>query len=84
MRTEMRLVWNDVQSFNRHLENMRRFCQMHQAKAKCGWNLIKDMPMPDDVQPPGNAGGVKRFFNSSDLVAVVPIGKITLPQGLQN
>jgi malate synthase len=80
----MILVWNDVKSFNRHLENMRAFRQLHQANAKCEWNLIKDMPMPHDVQPSSNAGGVNRFFNSSGRAIVVPIWEITLPRGLQN
>jgi hypothetical protein len=80
----MILVWNDVKSFNRHLENMREFRQLHQANTKCGWNLIKDMPVPSDVRAPSNAGGVNRLFNSSGRAIVVPIWKITLPEGLQN
>jgi hypothetical protein len=77
----MILFWNDVKSFNRHLENMRRFRHLQEASARCNWDLIKDMPMPDDVRPPGNAGGVNRSFRRE---TIVPLWEITIPTSLQN
>ncbi len=80
----MILVWNDVKSFKRHLENMRRFRQGHQAISECVWNLLKDMPVPDDIQLQDNAGGVNRLFSSSGRTTTFPIWEIGLPIGSQN
>jgi hypothetical protein len=80
----MILVWNDEKSFNRHLENMRRFWQQHQANEKCDWNLIKDMPMTRDIHVAVGAGGARRFFDSNNREMVAPLWKITLPGNVQN
>jgi hypothetical protein len=80
----MILFWNNATSFNRHLENMRRFRQWHRANEKRDGYLIKDMPMTRDIHVSLNAGGAHRFFGSSTREIVVPIWKIALPESIQN
>jgi hypothetical protein len=79
----MILVWNDVKSFNRHLENMRQFRQHHLADEKRGW-IIRDMPVIRDVHVPLSAGGAGCFFDVSPRAMVIPLWEITLPKFLQN
>jgi hypothetical protein len=80
----MILLWNDVKSFNRHLENMRQFRQWHQVNEKHDWNLIKDMPMTHDIHVSLNTGGARRFLDANSYKMVVPLRKNTLPGNSQN
>jgi hypothetical protein len=80
----MILLWNDVKSFNRHLESMKRFHQRHQANEKKDWNLIKDMPMMRGIHVSLNAGGAQRHFGANSYKTVVPLWKFTLPGNSQN
>ena len=80
---EMILVWKDAKSFNRHLENMRHFRELHRTNAKCAWNIIKDMPVLYNVRIPADAGGA-RVFSDVTGPMVVPLWKITLPMSLKN
>jgi hypothetical protein len=80
----MILVWNDVKSFNQHLENMRRFRELHQSVEKCGWNIIKDMPVTRDIQVRLRVGGARCSFDITPPAMVVPLWKITLPRSSQN
>ena len=79
----MILVWSDTKSFSRHLENMRRFRELHRADMKCDWNLIKDMPALGDTRVPAGAGGTRGYLNAVGPT-VVPLWKFTLPAGVKN
>jgi hypothetical protein len=80
----MILFWNNVKSFNRHLENMRRFRQWHRANERCDWHIIKDMPIIHDIHVSLHAGGARRFHNVNNREMLVPLWKITLPRITQN
>jgi hypothetical protein len=79
----MILVWNDSKSFSRHLENMRRFRERHGANAKCGWDIIKDMPAMRDIRVPADTGGTRSRLEAVGPM-VVPLWKFTLPAGVIN
>ena len=83
-RKRMILVWNDAKSFNRHLVNMMAFRRLHRAKVDHSWNLLKDMPVAQDIQPVYNAGGGNRFFRANSRAIIVPIWKIKIPANQQN
>lgn len=74
----MILVWHDVKSFYRHLETMSQFRQLHRSLEKCGWNLLRDMPVTRDIRIPLSAGGARRSFDLNRRGATIPLGKIGL------
>jgi len=80
----MILVWDDVKSFNRHLESMKAFRRSRRAKVRCDGNLLKDMPVLQVIPLKNNAGGVNRQFNPGNRPVTVPIPKITLADNSQN
>jgi hypothetical protein len=80
--TKMILVWNDLASFNRHLENIRWFHRRHRPNGKPGWGLIKDMPLMREMHIPAHRGGARWPFEASRRV--VPQREIALPAYCQN
>jgi hypothetical protein len=81
----MVLVWNDIKSFQRHLEDMKVFRQAHLDSAPMeGLKLLKDMPIPFDATPSCGTGIIKSFTDTRGKVILVPIWKTTLPRGSQN
>jgi len=81
----MVLVWNDIKSFQRHLEDMKVFRQAHLDSAPMeGLKLLKDMPIPFDIEPPRETGLVKSFIDSRGKLILVPIWKTELSKGSQN
>ncbi len=79
----MILVWNDIKSFQRHLEAMKTFRQYHGTNLKDRL-LIKDMPTPYDVGPSQRDRLLTRLTDTRGKVIFVPIWKIAVPPGLQN
>ena len=81
----MVLVWNNIKSFQRHLEDMKSFRRTHlEAPPGEGLTLLKDMPIPFDIIPPCGTGIIKSFTDGRGKVILVPIWKTTLPRGSQN
>ncbi len=79
----MILVWKDNKSFSRHLENMRRFRERHGADAKCGWEMIKDMPALRDIRVPADTGGALSRLEATGPM-VVHLWQCTLPADVKN
>jgi hypothetical protein len=79
----MILAWKDSKSFNRHLENMRRFRGGHRGTKNYGWDTIKDMPELRDIHVSAEAGG-RRSSLEAVSPAVVALWKFTLPEGVIN
>jgi len=79
----MILVWKDNKSFGRHLENMRCFREGHEAEAKCGREMIMDMPALGGNQIPAETGGSRSRLEAAGP-AVVPLWKFTLSAGVKN
>ena len=79
----MILVWNDAQSFHRHLEAMKTFRQSHGANAG-GNKLIKDMPTLFELDLPRRDKVITCFTDSRGKLILVPIWKITISPSLQN
>lgn len=81
----MILVWNDIHSFERHLENMRLFRRLHNdIPPAAELKALKDMPIPFDIAPPREAGIIKSFIDSRGKLILIPIWETTLPRGSQN
>lgn len=80
----MILVWNDAKSFQRHLEDMRKFRQSHQGLPGSELTLLKGMPTPRDTNYPRNSGGGRRLIKTGGKTIIVPIWKIVIPRGSQN
>lgn len=77
----MILVWNNMKSFQRHLEEMKTFRQTHQTRQT---EQIKNMPILVDVMPPQETGLIKSITDDKGKVIFAPIWKITLARGLNN
>jgi hypothetical protein len=80
----MILVWNNTDSFKRHLEDMRLFRQTHHDIRKTETGMLKDMALLFDVQPPRETGLIKRITDIRGKIVFVPIWEMTLPRGSQN
>jgi hypothetical protein len=81
----MVLVWNDLKSYQRHLENMKEFRQSHlDIAATEELKLLQDMPIPFDSIPSCGTGIIKSFTDARGKTILVPIWKTTLPRGSQN
>jgi hypothetical protein len=81
----MILIWNDVHSFERHLEDMRLFRRSHNdIPPVVELKFFKDMPIPFDIEPPRETGIIKSFTDSRGKLILVPIWETTLPRGSQN
>jgi hypothetical protein len=81
----MILIWNDIKSFQRHLEDMKSFRQSHlDSPPEVELKIFKDMPLPWDVTPPRETGIIKSFTDDRGKTILVPIWKTTLARGSQN
>ncbi len=80
----MILVWNDAKSFQRHLEDMRKFRQSHRSLPGSELTLLKGMPTPQDINFPRNTGGGRHLLKTGGKTIIVPIWKIVLARGSQN
>ncbi len=77
----MILVWNNMQSFKQHLEDMKTFRQTHQTRQT---EQIKDMPILINVKPPQETGLIKNITDNKGKVIFVPMWKMTLARGSNN
>ena len=81
----MILVWNNVKSFQRHLEDMRLFRRSHHdIPPVAELKAFKDIPIPFDIEPPRETGLVKSFIDSRGKLILVPIWETELSKGSQN
>jgi hypothetical protein len=78
------LVWNDINSFKRHLESMRLFRQSHDNNPPCRQSQLRDMPATGEMQFPRTPGGVRRLPPVRRQPVVVPIWHITASENSQN
>ena len=77
----MILVWNNMKSFQRHLEDMKTFRQTHKTQQT---EQIKDMPILGIVNPPQETGLIKSITDNKGKIIFTPIWKITLARGSNN
>lgn len=80
----MILIWNNINSFRQHLEEMRLFRESHIDEPMETAKEFKNMPILHDVKPPHETGLVKSLTDEKSRLAFVPIPKITLHRGSQN
>ena len=81
----MVLIWNNLKSFQRHLENMKTFRQLHlDVTTTEGLKLLKDMPIWFDNIPSCETGIIKSFTDARGKIIFVPIWEIEIPRGSQN
>jgi hypothetical protein len=77
----MILVWNNMNSFKRHLEEMKTFRQAHN-----NWQAeqVKDIPVLLSVKPSQETGLVNKITDNRGKVIFAPIWKIALARGSNN
>jgi hypothetical protein len=80
----MILVWNNMNSFKRHLEDMRLFRQGHNNMPTEEVKIFKDMPLLFNVKPPRETGIIRSLTNNKGITIFVPIRKMTLTRGSEN
>jgi hypothetical protein len=83
--SKMILVWNNIKSFQQHLEDMRLFRNAHIHNTPVvDLKMLQDMPIPFDVTLPQETGIVKSFYNARGKLIIVPIWKVALSRGSEN
>jgi hypothetical protein len=81
----MVLVWNDINSFRRHLENMKTFRQSHPSSPPAEvFKLLKEIPLQLDNIPSFGTETNESFIDTRGKVAIIPIWEINPPRGSQN
>ncbi len=81
----MILVWDNIKSFQQHLEDMRLFRHSHALNTPViDLKMLKDMPMPFDVTLPHETGLIKSIYDSRGKLIIVPIWQLAQPRGSQN
>jgi hypothetical protein len=77
-------VWHNMDSFKRHVEDMKNFRQSHNNRPTEVSKITNDMPELFDVKPPRETGLIKSLNNDKGRLIFVPIWKISLPRGARN
>jgi hypothetical protein len=81
----MILVWNNIKSFQQHLEDMRLFHNLHTQKSPVvDLKMLKDMPIPFDVKLPHETGLIKSVYDARGKLILVPIWRVSLSRGSYN
>jgi hypothetical protein len=76
-------IWNDANSFKRHINAMKIFRLSHNHNIVDGF-IVKDVPDSFENILSGNEPRVRCSTNTKGIVLLVPIWNITLPMGAQN
>jgi len=81
----MILVWDNIRSFQQHLEDMRLFQHSHTPNPPViDLKMLKDMPMTFDVTPPRETGLIRSVYDSKGKLILVPIWQVSHSRGAQN
>jgi len=81
----MVLVWNDISSFRRHIENMKAFRQSHLGGPPMeSFKLLSEIPQQLDNIPSCGTGIAESFTDTRGKIALVPIWDVNPPKGSQN
>jgi hypothetical protein len=81
---EIVLVWNNSQSFQQHVADMKNFSENHKKNPANEFPMLKDMPLPGSFQPVLNHGGGKIQLSPRRKSTLVPLWEVELPEGIQN
>ena len=81
---EIILVWNNAQSFQQHIADMKNFSEKHKNSPANELYMLKDMPLPGNFQPIIAQGGGKIRISPKRKSTLVPLWEIELPKGIQN
>jgi len=85
----MAMVWNNMESFRKHVEQMRMFCQSHPVLETVAsrrprldvLEITRPLHVADITR---GMGGLRDCLNAEEWHALVPIRRVTLPGGSQN
>ena len=81
----MILVWNNIKSFQQHLEDMRLFRNAHFHNTPVvDLKMLNDMPIPFDITLPHETGLIKSVYDARGKLILVPIWRVNLSRGSQN
>lgn len=81
----MILVWDNIRSFQQHLEDMRLFRHAHSHNSPViDLKMLKDMPMAFDITPPRETGLIRSVYDSKGKLIIVPLWQISQSRGSQN
>ena len=81
---EIVLVWNNVQSFQQHVADMKDFSEKHKKNLANEFHMLKNMPLPGNFQPLDAHGGGKIHISPRRKTTLVPIWEVELSKGIQN
>jgi hypothetical protein len=84
IRLDIILVWNDIRSFQKHVEDMKQFSREHKNNPPNELYMMKNMPLPGNFQPADTQGGQKILISSRRKYTLVPLWEVELPKGVQN
>jgi hypothetical protein len=81
----MVLVWKDINSFRRHIENMKTFRESHPSNPPVErLRLLQEIPFPMEDVPTCDTGLVESFTDTRGKTILIPIWEINTPRGSQN
>jgi hypothetical protein len=80
----MILMWDNIKSFERHLETMLEFRKSHHEIPAANIEALKDMPVPIDIRPPHETGLVKKITDKHGNMIFTPIWQITPTKDSRN
>lgn len=78
------LVWNNARSFQQHVADMKQFKREHKENPAEEPRMLKNMPLPGNIQPANTRGGQKILISPKRKSALVPLWEVELPKGVQN
>lgn len=80
----MILVWNNIESFRQHLEDMRQFRQSHNRELAASLKALKNLPVQYAVIPAQETGLIKSLTDNKGNLIIVPIWQVNPDKGSQN
>jgi len=85
----MAMVWDNMESFRKHVEQMRMFRQSHPVLETVAFkqsrlDVLKITRLLQVADITRGTGGLRDHLNAEEWPALAPIRKVTLPGGSQN
>ncbi len=80
----MILMWDNIESFERHLETMLEFRKSHREVAASDMKALRDMPVPTNVRPPRETGLINEITDKNGQAIFVPMWQITPARNSNN
>jgi hypothetical protein len=81
----MILVWDNIKSFQRHLEDMKLFRRGHKdSEVRVAPKMFKDMPVPMGIKTVNEARLHEHIYSEIYELEFVPLWDVSLPKNSHN